>query len=222
MDAAQAIQELCDDPVTFLRHNFLVIVGGGPNEPSGPATFKMEEKEGFEIKGFTTGLSGVFGVKKQRGAWKAIKQKVYDPAPTASDQFNAEYVRMALLTESTDIHYTLPAAQGLNLMLTGQLTGCSFGVGSDAFGARIVSHVKPDKNATQTYFDDFVTNGLTDGVVALFKNGSSYSHRVHQVAIVGHRTDAGATWNIYAQKTDGRGKAVTGSAFMVEAVEQLT
>src|SRR5262249_16967283 len=41
-------------------------------------------------------------------------------------------------------HYTLPTAGGPDIMLTSKLSGCRFGVGSDAVGSCLVSYVQPD------------------------------------------------------------------------------
>lgn len=150
--------------------------------------------------GYTTGLSGLLGIEKERPNVEARVQDNYVANPTEEDEFNAEFVKMVEQTATNGTHYTLPAAAGLNLMLTGQLSGCSFGVGSDALGARIVSHVRPDTSVDQKTFDAFVTKGLTVGVDKLFKSGDGYDSDTEKVAIVGHRTGPGSCWNIYAQK----------------------
>ena len=60
-------------------------------------------------------------------------------------EFRAYYVGMKQLGEAVQTtHFLLPTAGGPDLMLTSQLTGCTFGVGSQAGGSGcLASHLQP-------------------------------------------------------------------------------
>ena len=67
---------------------------------------------------------------------------------TGSAPFDVHYVSMrefknGAWEDANATHYLLPANAGADMMVTSKLNGCTFGIGSDAQGARLVSHLRP-------------------------------------------------------------------------------
>ena len=95
-------------------------------------------------------------------------------------------------------------------MITSQLTGCTFGIGSDAAGNRLVSHIQPPqavKNAELRRSAVAMATGRgfsADQPFSKFERENDYAC---QAAIVGVRRDG--KWHLYAQHIDPRG---TGTA----------
>lgn len=125
-------------------------------------------------------------------------------AMPAADEFNAYYVPMVQTSDvaTGNSHYVLPSnAQALDMMITSQLSGCTFGVGSAGNGAQMVSHVQPNNSITNT---GQKATDLSQAVLGGFgqpagtaAKGSSYEQ---YGAVIGRRT--GAKWNFYIQATE--------------------
>src|SRR5262249_37912823 len=110
------------------------------------ATFKVVIDDNQGVLGFTTGFSGLRGTQKNRLFVKITKLDGAAKTAPADYEFNAYYIPMV---QTSDVqggasHYTLPTTGLPNLMITSKLSGCTFGVGSDANGSKLVSHVQPD------------------------------------------------------------------------------
>ncbi len=215
----QEVIDLLSTPDTLMRKVNLVIVGGATRSPTLPnaapppangqaeeATFKVVVRQETAL-GFTTGFSGLLGRQKNRVI--ARIERLAGPAsqPPPQDHFNAYYVPMV---QTSDVaggtsHYTLPMAGGPDIMITSQLSGCTFGVGSDAQDALLVSHVQPDntiQDASQRAADlaGSVRQGFA-GVRAMVTSGRSYEN---YAAIIGVRSPISGNgsrliWRFYLQ-----------------------
>ena len=190
---------LLADPEKLMRRCYLHIHGGSGAAPANGqaalATFKVEF--GYQTAaGFTTGISGLLGRKKDRPFVKFIKQPGPAQNPLPADCFNAYYIPMVQTANVTagSSHYTLPIAAG-DLMITSKLSGCTFGVGSDAAGAVLVSHVQPNANAAggSAALSAAVQTGM-NGVQGEFRRHSEYTG----FAAVMGRCD-GNGWRFYLQ-----------------------
>lgn len=217
MTPGEVIQ-LFQDPKKLLRRCYLHIAGGATRSPSLPnaapppangqaevATFKVEigGTSAFEkTKGFTTGLSGLIGREKERVFVKITKQPglAKDEQALDDDEFNAYYIPMV---QTSDVkqgasHYMLPGHGALDLMLTSKLSGCMFGVGSDANGAKLVTHVQPkasivNDDERQGHVKTRVDQGFVS-VKGRFRKGHEYTDLA---AVIGRRT--GTKWKFYLQ-----------------------
>ena len=82
-------------------------------------------------------------------------------------------------------------------MLTSKLSGCRFGVGSDAVGSCLVSHVQPNhaipKATQQTDLTTQLTGGFTN-LAGSFGKGEAYDDTA---SVIGKRT--GTRWRFYCQ-----------------------
>lgn len=202
----QQVIQLLDDPETLLRRCGVAIVGGvghtGPNGQAQLATFTVS-LNGSTVKGFTTGLSGLRGRRKDRPNVMIVKEPAVVPT-LGPNQFNAYYIPMVQVDDVTgqNSHYTLPTTGQVTLALTSQITGCVFSVGSDANGAVLASHVQPPKIAGTTIDDRQQlaraagATGFGNGMVQV-RLGPDYGE-FDRIAIVAKRT--GSTWKFYSEK----------------------
>jgi hypothetical protein len=130
------------------------------------------------------------------------------PGPVAGTcWFNAHSVKMWDASKPNDVlPYTLPAAAGASLMVTGELTGCSFAIHDNHDGSLVVTHIKPHLLVPGEH------KGLEVRAKPLQKlleantfwdvvyGGKNYDSGQRRVSIVGCRTASG--WKIYAQKLE--------------------
>ncbi len=200
LDAATVLNELWANPLDFLRHFHLSIAGGDNTVPSGEATFVYSDLNNT-VSGFTTGLSGLVGKTKDRPQIRFTLR----PGPAkedpdiGADEFNAHYVAMKQIDDQPQTtHYALPD-DGPDLMLTSQLSGCTFGIGSAANGARLVSHIQRGEGFTAVDQHDAVTGGLVHGVDRVFERQSdrTYGDARNRATVIGLRANGG--WRFYAQ-----------------------
>ncbi|WP_338662473.1 hypothetical protein VQH23_20245 [Pararoseomonas sp. SCSIO 73927] len=190
---------LLADPEKLMRRCYLHIHGGSGAAPANGqaalATFKVEFGHQTAM-GFTTGLSGLLGLKKDRPFVKFIKQPGPAQNPVPADCFNAYYIPMVQTADvaAGSSHYTLPIAAG-SLMITSKLSGCTVGIGSDANGAVLVSHVQPNANAAGG--SAALSTAVQTGMHAMqgeFRRNSEYTG----FAAVMGRCD-GNRWRFYLQ-----------------------
>ena len=106
--------------------------------------------------------------------------------------------------DAATTHHVLPT-DGPAVMVTTMLSGCTFGIGSNAGGARLVSHVQPPEgrrdNAARLLLDQTIRAGFPGGR----PNVSVMSSLEQRGTVVGIRT-AGA-WTFYAQQFSFAGDA---------------
>lgn len=196
MSIAKAISDLKADPESFLRNSRLKIFGGGQTSFDGPANFKMEVNP--------------------EGGFKAM-YVTQDAAPLGADQFQAWYIPMQQLQGFTANWLPKPVDTPLRLLLTSQITGCLFGVGSSAQGT-CVAHIQPDQkshmdktglNRREARQQDLWTSAATSGLAPIVYGGMTYSIDTEYVAVVGKMDDSGQ-WSFFSQRYDGIAKKITG------------
>ncbi len=191
-------------PKTLFRHFLVVIAGGASGGPANgqAAIRRFVVTDGTKTgQGFTTGLSGLLGVTKARRKVLVTIMKGVPVGQPNANQFDAFYIPMVdtsgvALNAS---HYTLPTVLGPNepdIMITSQLSGCTFGVASDANGATLVTHIRPDQTLgqgqRQTNLDTTVTNSFQG-------NFDSFGrpNYAHYGAVMGKLS--GGRWKFYLQ-----------------------
>lgn len=202
MNIPQAINALKTDTENFLRTNQLKIFGSGVG-PSfdGPANFKMEVNP-----------SGGFSAK-------FVTQ---DFAPLLQDQFQAWYIPMQQLSGLTANWLPGPVDTPIRLLLTSQISGCFFGVGTS--GTRTcVAHIQPDKNTHQSssYTDsqnvsfrqsDMRMAAHISGLKTFAALSQTYGE-LDYVAVVGIMDEAGK-WEFFSQNIESLTKNIKGISKM--------
>jgi hypothetical protein len=212
---AAALKEMKADPEAFLRHYLVMIAGGAAAKngtPSGIATFGYSfagdgSHEGVGgITGFTTGRSGQKGIKKRRNKIQLSKIKMPPPPNLGANQFNAWYVAMALSGSGVQTTHTMvPGRGGPDIMLTSQLSGCTFGAGSATpTGDRLVSHILPltTANARPTMQAEMLAGLNAGGVAGVFERenqpgAQGYGSDENRATVIGVRRKH--KWHFYAQ-----------------------
>ncbi len=100
--------------------------------------------------------------------------------------------------DTATTHHVLPT-DGPTIMVTTMLSGCTFGIGSNAGGARLVSHVRPPEgrrdNQARLLLDQTIRGGFQGGGRLKVSVMSSLDERG---TVVGIRT--GDAWTFYAQQ----------------------
>ena len=207
MTPADVVQLIRHDPERLLRQASLKIFGGGVSTLSSVYRFLVIDPV-RTMPGFTTGLSGLRGKKKDRPVFHLkLERKAFETEranATEDETFYAEYVAMGQVEgDRAATHRMLPATGGPGIMVTAQMSGCTFGIGSDADGSRLVSHIQPPlaekqapsrarllAHATAAGFDQ-------ERPQSAFRRGQDYEF---EAVILGVRR--GGRWRIYAQHID--------------------
>jgi hypothetical protein len=225
---ATVLADMHHDPLAFMRHYRLSIAGGAANSASGVYTFFFWDQVGT-VPGFTTGLSGRLGIRKDR-ALISFRKCPYDPNPVAANgYFNAHYVSMEDDNALGATYYTLPrngptSDANPDIMLTSQLSNCTFGIGSAAPGSQLVCHVQAHTNflgptdpnnpnfdpndptgeaAGRSHLKATVQAGLiAGGTHAIYhredeNKKTGYGKKTHRATIIGIRN--GTNWSFFAQ-----------------------
>ena len=206
MDAF-AVIGLLKDPPTLLRKCMLIIAGGASAAPANGqaaiATFKVSMKADSKTVGFTTGLSGMLGKTKDREAARFMKLGGAAKDTPGTDEFNAYYIPMVQTSDaaSGSSHYSLPTDGGPDFMITSKLSGYTFGVGSSANGATLVSHIQPNTSIAPgpgraANLSSAVTGGF-DSITGKFSKGNEYTD---YASVIGYRSDG--AWKFYMQAVD--------------------
>ncbi len=203
------------DAESLLRHFYILIAGaagGGVAPANGQATvrrFTIEDR-GMTATGFTTGISGLRGKTKARPVVGIRLHPALPQGQPAADEFDAYYIPMVQTADvgNNSSHYTLPTTGTPTLMITSQLSGCSFGVGSDANGATLVTHIQPNQaigaGLGQAGFGQRtadlanVVNTSFPQQKGVFAMGAQYQTRA---AVIGQMKNN--TWKFYLQAISG-------------------
>lgn len=207
---ATLLGEMRANPEAFLRH-YRLDIGGGAAKASGVATFRYAnvaqlDSEIIAMPGFTTGLSGLLGLQKQRRLIKFTKVSLPPkPAPDPLTEFEAHYIAMTQTTDGpATTHVVVPGAGGPDIMLTSQLSGCGFGIGNaNGGGDRILSHIQPPAAGVSVH--GALTGGMGGGgTAATFEKdpnggGRDYAGN-NRATVIGVRN--GTAWSFYAQVYD--------------------
>ncbi len=203
---AQALLELEHQTNTFLSKYAVRIFG----DPSGShvASYRIEDGAPSERPGSILRTKNMHTTQSFQVRARAAAA---GNNPAGSVWFTAHSVKMFHSDNISAIGtYTLPVAGGPNLMVTGQLSGCSFAIHDVGDGSLVVAHIQPGthlaarplQHALQAIPDWTIVYGRDD-----------YSHdRV--ATIVGARV--GGRWHIWVQKQD----RTTGD-YQIRKVEQL-
>lgn len=96
-------------------------------------------------------------------------------------------------------HYTLPTVLGPNepdIMMTSQLSGCTFGVGSTALGATLVTHIQPDQSLAQHQRRPGLDNTINNSFQGNFDTFGRPDY-AHYGAVMGKLSGGG--WKFYLQ-----------------------
>ena len=207
MTPADVVQLIRHDPERLLRQASLKIFGGGVSTLSSVYRFLVIDPV-RTMPGFTTGLSGLRGKKKDRPIFNLKLERTAFPEERANaatnEVFDAQYVAVGQIEGGpAATHYVLPATGGPDIMVTAQMSGCAFGIGSDAGGSRLVSHIQPPlavadarKRARQLY--GATAAGFKDKTPrSVFRRGQEYEF---EAVILGVRRNG--KWKIYAQNID--------------------
>lgn len=213
MKLAALLKEMTADPKGFLRHYSVMIEGRAAQ--SGPATAWLEKRNTMgdreEVDGFT--LSG--GTKQRRFIRFIISDSVPFDCRHPEDKFPVWYIRMQQMSDSLiTTHYPLPTSGGPDIMLTSQLSGCSFGVGSPSAHTQLVSHIQPSTPGN-TGLDPQVQSGLVFGQKGIFSRQQGHYAGDELATIIGIRTDS--VWRFYNQVRS----ANVGSKHAIRSVGQF-
>jgi hypothetical protein len=202
MMTADDVLALLAEPEELLRRCCISISGevadNLPRHGTAPVrTFEITQGTIF-ARGFTTGVSGMLGRKKDRPFFRIslLSQTKNNPS---SPEFNAYYIPMAQTTDTArqSSHFVLPGT-GPDIMLTSRLSGCSFGVGSNSANGTLVSHIQPnlaiERERART--DDLARN-MQSGFASqgqVLTRGGDYSDLA---TVIGKRS--GTKWTFYLQ-----------------------
>ncbi len=208
MTAAEVVHLIRTDPETLMRRVSLKIFGGSRTLSSAHPFIVVDAQR--TMPGFTTGISGLLKQKKDRPVFHIKLRRAALPgeiaAATDETSFFAEYIAMGQVSDGwRATHRMLPARGGPDIMVTSQLTGCTFGIGSDAGGNRLVSHLQPpqsEKNPEMrsARLSEATGRGFSPNApFATFERGHDYQS---EAAILGIRRDG--AWRLYAQHIDFR------------------
>jgi hypothetical protein len=203
-----ALYQLKNDPVTFLRSNFLSISGHSQSAARlyyfgyyDNFTQALGTNEGFKFApdnflaaSYTAGIDG-----------KSI---------TAVSAHNVRMIPSAEDVDLSDIESYVLGGAGPALMVTGQLSGCVFVVQQIPAGL-VVAHIQPGgkRQSGPMLRETIRLMGRFRGhgrVTRVFGIGKDYPVRAH---VVGIRT--GATWHLYAQQVASGKGPVTGSVRII-------
>jgi hypothetical protein len=195
MTIPQAIQLLTTDPKSFLKKNALIVAGAN-GRPLGPTIFQLlnhgttlqQRNHNSPRPKYTVRVSaGNNGGNPGMGV------------VLAPDEFVAYYIPMKQLGDAAPTVFGQPNAAVTPLVLTSQLTGCTFGF-SNTGGNFLAGHIQPSAQLSQN------VNRAAMGMMAvntlgantrLVQRGGAYTHVATVVAIYRHNI-----WKVYMQRID--------------------
>lgn len=212
MPIDDVLQSLLAGPKAFLESNALVIYGSNKSG-SGVKNFVLQ---GTDENGWRSGVGDVqravpFFVMYDETGFNA-KGSGPKSAP-----LSAHYVSMREFNtgtgsweDSSATHYTLPTT-GPTVMVTSKINGCTFGIGSNADGARLVSHLRPPGQAatSRLHLDQGTRAGFAGGKLDV----SVMSSGEQNGTVLAIR--AGANWAFYVQ----RYQMFSGAVGIINAVQ---
>jgi len=184
----QALIALQADPMSFLRKYSVRIFG----DPTGShvSSYRIEEGQASTRRGQVLG-------SLRRHATQRFDIKARGSAlgnPPNSVWFDAHSVKMFQSDRPHDIGvYRLPAG-GPNLMVTGQLSGCSFAIRENGDGTLDATHIQPSRNVPAGLLNRTLKR---TGEWTEVYGRENYS-AAHRASIIGVRR--AGSWRIFAQK----------------------
>jgi hypothetical protein len=197
MSIETARSELLTNPKAFLESNALVIYGSNVGG-SGAKRFVLQATEAAGWKSVARGEARevpLFVMFEEGG----FNGKGSGPVSTGID---THYVSMRQVQpesgkweDTGTTHYTLPP-DGASVMVTSKINGCTFGIGSNAGGARLVSHLKPpgEDPSGRLTLDKGTREGFKGGKLDV----SVMSSGTQNGTVIGLRS--GQQWTFYAQR----------------------
>lgn len=210
------------NPKRFMQTFFLRLIGAGTGRDSGLSVFTFQKNTVYAPMTFQGKEVEIFDVRVA----DADPNRVLQSGGDGDDmwlEFRAYYVAMkkavapTVGTALTGTYFTLPGTGGFDMMITSQLSGCTFGIGSQAANANsacTVSHIEPfDASATGNILLAQQTTALhsVDNPMRVIQHtlrggaGVGYDVRAH---VVGKR-DTGGVWQFWAQKFNGITQIIT-------------
>lgn len=189
------LKEMTQTPKDFLRHYSVMIEGRAAQ--SGLSTAWLEKHDTLDEKLWVEGITKTGGTKQRR----FIRFLVCDSQPVdcrhPEDKFPIWFIRMQQMSDTLmTTHYPLPTNGGPDIMLTSQLSGCSFGVGTPSSHTQLVSHIQP-VTPNNPGLDPQVKSGLLFGEQGLFSRQKGDYGGAEYATIIGIRTDK--VWRFYNQ-----------------------
>ena len=186
---------LVGHPQHFLENNALIIYGAGG---SGPADFVLQ---GTDRNGWRSCAGGGDRPVPLYVMYEARAFNMIGSGPVSAP-LAVHYVSMRQYDtvtnqwEATGVtHYLLPAAGGGDFMVTSKINGCTFGIGSDGGGNRLVTHMRPPKLPNNRILLD---QGVRAGYAGGRLDVSVMSTQDMNGTVVGKRN--GGAWTFYAQR----------------------
>ncbi|MCG8636183.1 MAG: hypothetical protein MI863_20290 [Desulfobacterales bacterium] len=213
-------EELLDDPVAALHRYVLIIAGGEGDGESGVKTFKFWDRN-EPVKDLTTRTDIT---KNNCNRITLSKNNETEDRPQIRNNFfNAHYVSMwtdrrpSLLGVRKQCSYFIPTNASFNknlnpdIMLTSQLSGCTFGVGKPtAAKQQQLIHIQPGNNegglspANKRYHLKQTVRDLLGNhdIYGIFEKENQlgddrYGNNANYAAVIGVRKDN--AWRFYAQ-----------------------
>lgn len=193
------------DPRTLLDTAFVALAGGNEQSRSEAAVFaisKPDELQGLYARTDGTGLPG-FRVSLLQGE-KVVAQR-YTSGGTEHRTFAAFYIAMKRMGAGpgdapAGTYFALPGAGGgSDICITSQLSGCTFGIGSQVGGGGscLVSHIQPHGplGAAQPVMAAQTTALFGQAPDTLVEKGATYGDRAH---VIGQRVHG--HWFFFIQK----------------------
>ena len=197
MTIPEAIQLLTTNPKSFLKKNALIIAGAN-GRALGPTIFQLlnhgttlqQRNHNSPRPKYTVRVSaGNNGGNPGMGV------------VIAADEFIAYYIPMKQLGDAAAAVFGQPNPAVTPLVLTSQLTGCTFGF-SSVGGNFMAGHIQPShqfsQNVNRAAMAVMAGNALGANTRLVQKGaGFAYTHVATVVAIHRHNT-----WKVYMQRID--------------------
>lgn len=206
MELELAFNLIKTDPRTLLDNAFVSIAGGGSKSYSKLAYFTISKpaaRQGRFKRLGSDALIPSFEVAVHEDA-TSLPPKFKSNIGEDQYSFQAFYIAMkrvvAVGSVPAGTRFVLPSAGESDVCITSQLSGCTFGIGSQGpGGCCLVSHIQPVVSAatdqalmaqqTQSLFGSPPVKLIEKGM------GKDYVDRAH---VIGHR--AYGVWQFYLQK----------------------
>ena len=212
--AQQAVAELMADTELFLNNHLVRLFGGGGNSSSGPAIFRIMRNP-TDANNAAGGAIPRFDIKYAEQAVGAGPLRATaagnDGYCGHYEEFYTYYIAMKDLADvqagTAVTHFTLPHAGGYDIVLTSQLSACTFGIGTQTPGSGCTcSHIQGDPGTfKQRKTLRAATMGqMPQGATVYQKNTKWYDgnpHRYKSKAMVMGRREAGS-WKFWGQRHD--------------------
>lgn len=191
MDTDAAYQLLLTETEDFLK-TYPLMISGSPRA-SGQVEYSIDNRPGVTYRpGKTLGTRRWHSTEAFNIRHAGASNHAYT--------FNAYSIHMDTGAAAMN-PFALPVAGGPDIMLTGQLSGCSFVILPGGNSIR-VAHVRPMPGVAATVLRTNLVRGNPNAhvVYGVHNLAGFYDNYIRSVAVVGVRTFG--SWAVYAQKLD--------------------